>query len=145
MAQVSTHLNFIGNTKEAFEFYRKIFGTNYAGPIRYMRDVPLDPTSPPLSEDEKSLVMHVELPIIAGHSLMGTDALQSMGQELTLGNNMSINLDLDTRAEVDRLFAALSESGSDLMRPQKMFWGGYFGMCRDKFGVGWIFNTDAAA
>lgn len=143
MAQVCTYLNFMGNTEEAFEFYKAIFGTEYEAPIQYMKDVPTDPSMPPLPEDEKNKVMHVALPITAGHLLMGTDMLKSMGHELKLGNNMSINVMPDTLAETKRLFAALSEGGSEEMPLQEMFWGDMFGALVDKFGVRWMFNCSA--
>lgn len=143
MAQVATYLNFMGNTKEAFEFYKTVFGTDYTAPIQYMRDVPSDPSMPPLPDEEKDMVMHVALPITAGHTLMGTDMLKSMGHELILGNNMSINVMPDTLAETKNLFAALSDGGSVEMELQTMFWGDTFGACVDKFGVRWMFNCSA--
>lgn len=115
MAQVSTYLNFMGKTKEAFEFYKSIFGTEYEAPIQYMKDVPSDPNMPPLADEEKEMVMHVSLPILDGHVLMGTDMLKSMGHQLKLGNNMSINVMPDTLEETRRLFTALSEGGSEAM------------------------------
>ena len=93
-----------------------------------------------MKEDDKSLVMHVELPILGGHVLMGTDAPESMGFTVTFGNNVYINLEPDTRAETDALFTKLSEGGKAEMPPQEMFWGAYFGSCTDKFGVRWMFN-----
>lgn len=143
MAQVSAYLNFDGKTEEAFEFYKNVFKTEYTAPIQYMRDVPADPSMPPLSDAEKDMVMHVSLPITAGHVLMGTDMLQSMGQELKLGNNMSINVMPDTLEETRRLFGALSEGGSEIMELQQMFWGDMFGTFVDKFGVRWMFNCSA--
>ena len=142
MGRVSGYLNFMGKTEEAFNFYRSAFGTEFNGPINRMGDVPADPTMSPLSEAEKQMVMHVELPILGGYVLMGTDALESMGHSLTFGNNISINLEPDTRAETDRLYAALSGGGTDLMELQDMFWGAYFGTCCDKYGVRWMFNCD---
>jgi PhnB protein len=80
----------------------------------------------------------MELPILAGHVLMATDVLESMGQ-LTVGNNVTINLEPDTRAETDRLYAALSESGAESTGMQDMPWG-YWGACLDRYGVRWMFN-----
>ncbi len=93
-----------------------------------------------MAEDDRNLVMHVELPILAGHVLMGTDAPESMGFTVTPGNNMYINLEPDTRAETDRLFNALAAGGKIEMPLQEMFWGGYFGSLDDRFGVRWMFN-----
>ena len=111
MSRVSTYLNFMGTTEEAFKFYASVFGTEFLAPPQLMGDVPPMAGMPPLSEAEQAMVMHVELPILAGHVLMGTDVLESMGHQLEVGNNVSINLEPDTRAEVDDLFAKLSEGG----------------------------------
>lgn len=93
-----------------------------------------------MAEADKNLVMHVELPILGEHVLMGTDAPESMGFKVNHGNNISINLEPDSRSETERLFVALSEGGKVEMALQEMFWGGYFGSCTDKYGVAWMFN-----
>jgi len=140
MASVSTYLNFPGNTEAAFEFYRSVFGTSFDGAgIMRMRDAPADPAHPRPPADD-NLVMHVSLPILGGHRLMGTDATESMGFKLVSGNNVYINLEPDTRAETDRLFAALAAGGQVQMPLQEMFWGDYFGSLVDRFGVQWMFN-----
>ena len=139
MARTSTYLNFKGQTEEAFRFYASVFGTDLS-PISRMGDVPPGPGMPTLSETEKKYVMHVALPILGGHVLMGTDTLESMGHTLTVGNNVSINLEPDTRAETERLFNRLSEGGNVAMPLQDMFWGAYFGHLVDKFGIQWMFN-----
>lgn len=140
MASVSTYLNFPRNTAEAFEFYRSVFKTNYAGPIARFKDVPAQPGCPPPNPADGDLVMHVALPILAGHMLMGTDAPESMGFSVKPGNNVYINLQPDTRAEADRLFGALSAGGKIEMPMQDMFWGAYFGSFTDRFGVQWMIN-----
>ena len=140
MGRVSIYLNFMGRTEEAFNFYKNVFGTEFTAPIQYMKDVPADPTQPPLPDKEKNMVMHVELPMLGGTVLMGTDALESMGHTVEFGNNISINLEPDTREETDKLYASLSEGGTADMPPQVMFWGDYFGTLTDKFGVKWMFN-----
>jgi PhnB protein len=105
-----------------------------------MGEAPPEPGRSPLAEADKNLVMHVMLPILGGHYLMGTDAPESMGFTLTAGNNMYINLEPDTRAETDTLFKALAEGGTVEMELQEMFWGDYFGSLTDKFGIHWMFN-----
>ncbi len=141
MASVSTYLNFARNTEEAFNFYKSIFGGDFFGdgPMRF-GDVPPQEGQPPLTDEDKNLIMHIELKILNTHSLMGTDAPETMGFKLTYGNNMHINLQPDSREETDKLFAALSEDGDVTMQLQEMFWGDYFGSCKDKFGVHWMFN-----
>jgi PhnB protein len=140
MARVSTYLNFPRSTEAAFRFYRSVFGTEFTAPIARFSEIPPQPDQPPLAEADRDLVMHVELPILGGHVLMGTDASESMGFALTQGNNVYINLEPDTRPETDRLFAALADGGSVEMPLQEMFWGGYFGSLVDRFGVRWMFN-----
>lgn len=143
MSRVSTYLNFPRNTEEVFNFYKSVFGTEFIGDIHRMGEVPPQEGAPPLADTDKNLVMHVALPILGGHVLMGTDAPESMGFTVTYGNNIYINLEPDTRAETDRLFAALSEGGVVEMQLQEMFWGDYFGSCKDKFGVAWMFNCSS--
>jgi PhnB protein len=139
MARVSTYLNFSRSTEEAFSFYKTVFQTDFAAPIARFKDIPSDPNHP-LPEADRDLVMHVALPLMGEHVLMGTDAPESMGFKVTQGNNVYINLEPDTRAETDRLFAALSEGGQVEMAMQEMFWGDYFGTLVDRFGVRWMFN-----
>lgn len=145
MARTSTYLNFAGKTEEAFTFYASVFGTQFAGPIMRMKDVPPWPGMPELTEKEKNYVMHVALPILGGHMLMGTDTIESMGQKLVMGNNVSITLEPDTRKEADELFRKLSEGGKVEMPMQEMFWGDYFGSFEDKYGVRWMIDTAAKA
>jgi PhnB protein len=139
MARVSTYLNFERDTEAAFDFYKSVFGTEFIGDIDRMGTAPEDPERP-LAEEDKNLVMNVQLPILGGHVLMGTDAPTSMGFQLVKGNNVYINLEPDTRAETDILFDALKEDGDVEVELQQMFWGDYFGSLTDKFGVKWMFN-----
>jgi PhnB protein len=140
MARVSTYLNFMGTTEEAFAFYREVFGTEYIRPATRMGDMPMPPGAPQLSEAEQAMIMHVELPILAGHVLMGTDMLESMRHQLRVGNNTTINLEPDTREETERLYAALSADGSEGAPLADMPWGALWGSCLDRFGVRWMFN-----
>lgn len=142
MARVTTYLNFPRTTEAAFLFYKEVFGTEFTAPIARMGDNPGDP-SRPIPESDKSLVMHVELPILGGHSLMGTDAPESLGFTLTQGNNFFINLEPDTRAETERLFTALSAGGKVAMPLTDMFWGALWGSLTDQYGVQWMFNCVA--
>lgn len=141
MASVSTYLNFPRNTEEAFNFYKSVFGGEFFGNgIMRFKDIPPSPDVPPAAKEDENLVMHVELRILGSHSLMGTDAPESMGFNVIFGNNSYINLQPDTRAETKQLFDKLSAGGKVTMELQDMFWGDYFGSCTDKFGVQWMFN-----
>ena len=140
MASTSTYLNFPRNTEEAFNFYKSVFGGEFFGrPMRF-GDIPSTEGMPPVAEEDKNLIMHIELPIVGGHMLMGTDAPESFGFNVNFGNNVHINLQPDTREETKRLFDALSDGGKVTMELQDMFWGDYYGSCTDKFGVQWMFN-----
>lgn len=140
MASVSTYLNFSSQTEAAFKYYKTVFGTEFSGPVSRFGDMPAMEGMPPLPEQDRELIMHVSLPILGGHMLMGTDAPESMGFKLTMGNNVYINLEPDTRDETKRLFDALSEGGKVEMELQDTFWGAYYGSCKDKYGVQWMFN-----
>lgn len=140
MASVSTYLNFDGNTEEAFEFYKSVFGTEYVGGIFRMGDIPAEEGQPPVSDAVKNLIMNVQLPITGGHVLMGTDTVAEWGHELKPGNNVYIALHPDSREEADRLHAALSDGGTVQMPMADQFWGDYFGDCVDKFGVQWMIS-----
>ena len=141
MAGVSTYLNFMGDTLEAFEFYRSVFGTEYRGDVLRNRDVPGMPDT--MTESDLDSIMHIELPILGGHVLMATDMLASMGHELKIGNNVTINLEPDTREETERLFALLSEGSTEVAPLTDQFWG-YWGCCLDRFGIRWMFNGPAS-
>ena len=145
MARTSTYLNFPGTTEAAFLFYQSVFGGEFEGGMMRVKDAPLSEGQSAPSEADGNLVMHVALPILGGHMLMGTDATASMGRTVVTGNNVFINLEPDTRAEADRLFVALSEGGTVDMPIQVMFWGDYFGSVKDKFGICWMVNTSAKA
>ncbi len=143
MAKVSLYLNFERGTEEAFNYYKQVFGTEFVAPIARMGEVPPQEGAPELSEEDKNLVMHVALPIFGDFVLMGSDAPQSMGFKVAMGNNAYINLEPDTKGEADSLFAALSLEGKIDMPMQEMFWGDYFGSCVDKFGVCWMINCSS--
>ena len=138
MASTSTYLNFAGTTEEAFTFYKSVFGTEFTSPIMRHGDVP-GPEAAQLGDTEKNLVMHVGVPILGGHLLMGTDVFPGMGMTINQGNNVYICLQPDSRGETDALFAALGEGGTVVQPLQDMFWGDYFGTLVDRFGIQWMF------
>jgi PhnB protein len=143
MAKVSTYLNFERQTEAAFNFYKTVFGTEFSeGGIMRFNDTPSSDENLPLPDEDKNLVMHVELPILGGHTLMGTDAPQSMGFKVNYGNNVYIMLQPDTKAETHKLFKSLSVGGEIEQDLQEMFWGDLYGSLTDKFGVRWMFNCD---
>jgi PhnB protein len=144
MARTSTYLNFTDNTEEVFNFYKSIFGGEFVGGVARFGDIPPQEGSPPIAEADKDLVMHIDLEILGGHHLMGTDAPASMGFKVNMGNNVHINLEPDTKEEAMRLFTALSAGGKITMPLQDMFWGAYYGSCTDKYGVQWMLNVNSS-
>jgi PhnB protein len=138
MATMNPYLNFNGNTEEAFNFYKSVFGGEVLAIMRY-KDTPHGDKMPP---DAKEKIMHIALPIGKGNVLMGTDSLESLGQKLTKGDNFSLALETESKEETDRLYHALVAGGTpDAMMPLgDAFWGAYFGMLTDKYGVRWIIN-----
>lgn len=135
MSTINPYLNFPGNTEEAFTFYQSVFGGEFVGGISRFKDTP---EADKLSKEEQEKVMHIALPVGNGQMLMATDALESMGQSVTVGNNMYISIHPESKAEADRLFKGLSEGGEIEMDLQDTFWGGYFGSFTDKFGINWM-------
>lgn len=145
MATTSIYLNFPRTTEAAFTFYQSVFGGEFVGGLHRMGEVPAQEGQPPLTDEDRLLTMHVALALPGGVMLMGTDAPESMGFTVNQGNNMYINLQPDTRAEADRLFAALIEGGRVEMPMQVMFWGDYYGSLVDRFGIQWMVNCSASA
>ena len=138
MATINPYLNFAGNTEEAFNFYKSVFGGEFITLQRF-KDTP---EAGKISESEKDKIMHVSLPIGKGNILMATDALESMGQKLTVGNNFYISISSESKEEAQKLFNGLSAGGKIEMPLQDAFWGAYFGMFTDKFGIKWMINYD---
>src|SRR5690606_5931972 len=140
-ARVCTYLNFDGKTEEAFLFYRSVFKPGFIGKgIERFGDIPAEAGHPPVAEEIKKMVLHVELPIIGNHILMGTDAPREMGFTVTKGTNMHICIEPETREEADRLFNELSAGGNVTMPLADMFFGAYFGEFSDKYGINWMMN-----
>jgi len=140
-ARVTTYLNFPGNTEEAFLFYRSVFKTEFTGKgIQRFGDIPAEAGHPPIADEVKKMVLHVELPITGNHILMATDAPKEMGFTLTQGNNMHICIEPETREEAKRIFDELSNGGNITMPLKDMFFGAYFGEFSDRFGINWMIN-----
>jgi len=138
MAAVNAYLNFQGNTEEAFNFYKSVFGGEFVTLQRF-KDTP---HGDQMSAEDREKVMHVALPIGQNTMLMGTDTLESMGQSVTFGNNIQLAVSPDSEADATRIFNGLSTGGKVTMPMEKAFWGAYFGMLTDKFGINWMFNHD---
>ena len=131
---LNIYLTFDGNCREAFEFYRSVFGGDFGAFVTFAEG----PDDMPVGDDEKDNVMHVSLPI--GDSvLMGSDS-SSFGPPVSAGNNFSISIIGQSREHCDEVFAKLSPGGSVTMPLQETFWGSYYGMWTDRFGINWMVN-----
>ena len=136
MTSINPYLNFDGKTEEAFLFYKSVFGGEFTNLSKYS-DMP--PGTGVMNDADKNRVMHVSLPI-GNTILMGSDCPPSMN--VTVGNNVQISINLDSREETKRVFDALAIEGTIKMPLADAFWGAYFGMLTDKFGVNWMLNCE---
>lgn len=139
MKAIHTYLNFNGQAEEAFNFYKSIFGGEFQT-LQRMSDVPKEAGG--VSGKEEDYIMHVALPVGKDDMLMASDILESQGQKLVVGNNVSLSVHAESREEADKIYNALSKGGEAVMPMDDMFWGSYYGMCTDKFGINWMVSYD---
>ncbi len=137
MAAVNPYLNFNGNTEEAFNFYKSVFGGEFPMVMRF-KDVPSEHK---MSESEGEKIMHIALPIGLGTVLMGSDVPEAFGKAV-VGTNFYISISTQSEEEANKLFNGLSAGGQVTMPMGKVFWGSYFGMFKDKFDVQWMVSYD---
>lgn len=139
MTTVNTYLTFNGNCRKAFEFYRSIFGGEFSS-ISTFGEMPTQ-EGYKMSKNDTNKIMHVALPISKETALMGSDTSENY-DKATFGDNFSISIQTDTKEEADRLFNALSEKGKKTMPMDHTFWGSYFGMLKDQFGINWMVSFE---
>lgn len=139
MTTINPYLIFNGNCEEAFLFYKSVFGGDFPYIGRF-KDMPAGDNTAELSEEEANRIMHVCLPI--GQAvLMGSDSNSASG-DVVFGGNMSISVNVESKEEANRIFNGLSAGGNAYMPMADTFWGAYFGMFTDKFGINWMVNFD---
>jgi len=138
MAAINPYLMFNGTCEEAFLFYKSVFGGEFPYIGKY-KDAPAE-EGEQLSEEALNRIMHVSLPI-GNTILMGSDSHPRYG-DVGFGDNFSISINVESTDEADRIFNGLSAEGKVEMPMNKTFWGAYFGMFKDKFGVNWMVNFD---
>lgn len=139
MAQINPYICFNGNCEEAFNHYKSVFGVEFNFIGRF-KDMPPIEGCPPTPEELGNKVMHVSM-TIGGTHLMGSDTNPAMGT-VNFGQNISISVNTESKEEADKVFAGLSNGGTITMPMQNTFWGAYFGVCNDKFGIIWMVNFD---
>jgi len=142
MIKLNPYLNFLGHTEEAFNFYKSVFGGEFVMFQRF-EDVRNLPEKDKMTRTDLKKLMHVSLKI-GDNLLMGTDALESLGHTVTVGNNLSLSITVDSKEEADKLFKALGVGGAIAMPMMEMFWGSYFGMIDDAYGIKWMISFDHA-
>jgi PhnB protein len=135
-ASMNPYLNYNGNAEEAFNFYKKVFGTEFKMVQRF-KDVP---GGDKVAAEDQNKIMHISLPIGNDNYLMASDSLESMGQQLKEGNNFYISLEADSKEEAKKLFDGLSSGGKIEMPLEDAFWGAYFGVFKDQFGIQWMIS-----
>lgn len=137
MATTNTYLTFNGNCEAAFDFYKSVFGGEYTH-IGYFGEMP-ESDEYKVPEADKKKVMHVSLPI-GSSVLMGSDTGEHYAGSFVQGNNFSVSITADSKDEADKIFRALSAGGQVTLPLDHMFWGDYFGMLTDKFGINWMMS-----
>jgi PhnB protein len=139
MAIVNVYLNFDGNCEKAFNFYKSVFGGEFSYLGRF-GDMPVEEGQPPVSEAMAKQIMHVSLQISKETALMGSDVGGEWAPHFKQGNNFSISVGAETKDEADRIFNGLAAGGQITMPLNKTFWGDYFGMLTDQFGINWMMS-----
>ena len=139
MAIANIYLNFNGNCEEAFLFYKSVLGGEFSYLGRY-KEMPSQEEMPPLPKEAENLIMHISLPLSKETSIMGSDIYGEWTPVFIEGNNFSICLSPNSKDEANRLFDGLSEGGKIIMPLADTFWGDYYGMFVDKFGINWMIS-----
>lgn len=134
MITINPYLNFAGNTEEAFNFYRSVFGGEFLAVMRYNENC----EGEPVPDTDRNKIMHIALPIGKGNILMATDVIGEMGNGLTQGNASSVCINGETVEETEKLFNGLAAGGKVNYPFGKASWGAYFGQLTDKFGIQWM-------
>nr|WP_029033200.1 VOC family protein [Salinimicrobium terrae] len=138
MEKLNPYLTFPGNCEEAFNFYRSIFGGEFSFIGRF-RDMPSD-EGLIIPEYKMNKIMHIALPLGKECLLMGSDCDDGWCPDVVFGNNVSLSINTESKEKADILFESLCKEGKINMQIGDVFWGSYYGMCTDKFGVTWIIN-----
>ncbi|WP_149244138.1 VOC family protein [Dyadobacter sp. 32] len=140
---INPYLTFNGNCEEVFTFYKSVFGGEFQHVGRF-GEMPEQEGGQALTDELKNRIMHISLPISPETVLLGSDTFGAWADQLIVGNNFSISITTDSRENADRLFVGLSAGGQVTMPMNKTFWGSYFGMLTDKFGINWMISFDVS-
>ncbi len=138
MATINPYINFNGNAEEAFNFYKSVFGGEFASVVRF-KD--LESSEFPIPENDANKVMRIVLPI-GGNTLIANDVPEGLGPVNEKENRSKISISAESREEADKIFTGLTVGGAIEMPLGDSPWGTYFGMFRDKFGIEWTVEFD---
>ena len=133
--KINPYLIFNGNCKAAFTFYAQ----SLPGEIEAMLTFGETPARDHVPADLHNLIIHTRL-VIGDQAIMGSDTTPDRPVDDVSG--FSVSLNVDSIAEAERVFGALSEDGTVKMPLDQTFWAARFGMLVDKFGVSWMVNCE---
>jgi PhnB protein len=140
---INPYLTFLGNCEEAIQFYKTVFGGDFTYVGRFKEMPPQG--GPPMKPEDAEKIMHISLPIGKATTLMGSDAGGDWAPAISIGNNITISITADSKADADRIFNALAIGGKVTMPLADTFWGDYFGLCTDSFNINWMMSYNAKA
>ena len=136
--KINPYICLPGTAKEALKLYSAVFKTE-PDEISYFKDVPAD-AGMTYSDEAKDRVMHASIKV--GNNLfMISDAPEGQDGTVINGTNVQVSVHPDSKEEADRIFTLLTQDGGEAVMPMAdAFWGDYFGMAKDRFGVSWMVN-----
>jgi len=135
---INPYLTFLGNCEEAFNYYKTVFGGEFTYLGRFSEMPPQEGVT--LSEKDLHKIMHISLPISKETILMGSDTGEEWADKTIIGNNVSLSITADSKEQADTFFSKLSKDGKVIMPMESTFWGDYFGMFTDQFGINWMIS-----
>lgn len=126
------YLTFNGNTKEAMEYYKGIFG----GELKLTTFGEFE--GMPVQDDYKDKIMHAELESTE-LTIMASEGRP--GSQVKFGDNVSLSFSGNDKDKLVEYFDKLAEGGSITMPLAEQGWGDLFGMVDDKYGIHWMVNV----
>jgi PhnB protein len=138
---VNPYINFNGNCEEAFTFYKSVFGGEFPYVGRYS-DMPPMESGKEMAPEDANKIMHMSLPLGNGSMLLGSDVGGDWAQHSVTGNNVQLSINTDSQEEADKIYNGLAEGGRANMPMSNTFWGSYFGMLTDKYGINWMVSCE---
>ena len=137
MIKINPYLIFNGNAEEAFNFYKSVFGGEFQS-LQHFKDVPMkDQEMGHFKAEESEKIINIGLSL-GNNGLMASDAPSSIPTKV--GENIFLSLEVDSKDDADKIFKKLSLDGQIRMSLADTFWGAYYGMLIDKFGIGWMIS-----